>query len=1061
MSNKKKIYTVATAHLDTVWSWDFETTVSKYIYNTLVDNFKLFKKYPTYTFSFEGSYRYELMEEYYPELFDKMKEYIKEGRWNVCGSSFENGDVNIPSPEALFRNILFGNSYFDKKFGKRSVDIYLPDCFGFGWALPSIASHANLMGFTTQKLAWGSAYGVPFDIGRWRGVDGNEIYASVNPHDYYFTLKKLRDWDFVQNKLKENEKYDLDMTYIFHGIGDRGGAPKEKSVKFVEEEISKNNSSDIEVLASSADRIYHDIDENFTPEQKAKLPVWNNELVMKDHAVGGYTSRAVGKRWNRRCQELADITERASVTASYLGIKEYNKSAIDIAWKRFIAHQFHDDIPGTSCQRVYKRSWNDYAVSMNQFANELEASASALALNMKTDFCKGTPIMVYNPIESQRQQTVTARLSGIGNKNVRVFDDNGNEIKSQVINRTNTYTEILFIADVKSLGTRIYDARVSDIPCDAESAVSISKNRMENQKYIVTLNPNGDIESIIDKEQNNFQILKEPVSLGLLKYNGSRVWPAWEMDYNENKNAADRIPVKSKMQIIENGPCRVAFKVTQRDKKSTFTNIIALSDGGKCVEVYSEIEWQSLRTLAKEQFSFNVSNGTATFDLGLGAIKRQNMCDKLYEVPAQNWADITDKNGKSGVSVISECKYGWDKFNDSTLRFTVLHTPKHNYRIDSMQSMMDLGLNRYSFAIFSHKGDVGTDTQLEARKFITPMTAYICKKHNGALGTNYSFGGVSSNDVIVRAIKKAENSDEIIIRLNEGANKTINKFSLTLGNGIEDAKEVFASEEYKGKAEIKDGKLITSFKPYEIKSFALKLKSGEKVKAEKAVPIELPLDKNIITKQGKCGDYDYTVPFEIVPDEINSNGYKFIINKNGNNALTASAQKINTGSKDSKIALLCASLVGDKDAEFVINGREVKAKVNSCFERFARWDLYDFGETAYIKKGKIAYEATHCHKNGKDEIAKSMYFYIVEFDVPKNSTVILPNDSDIVILAACSLHDGKATLAAPVYDEIQNNRPFTFKMSKKEKAEYILGKCVWNLNDKDEFIKANNRGKEE
>ncbi|EKC59310.1 Alpha-mannosidase-like protein, partial [human gut metagenome] len=192
---------------------------------------------------------------------------------------------------------------------------------------------------------------------------------------------------------------------------------------------------------------------------------------------------------------------------------------------------------------------------------------------------------------------------------------------------------------------------------------------------------------------------------------------------------------------------------------------------------------------------------------------------------------------------------------------------------------MDLGLNRYSFAIFSHKGDVGTDTQLEARKFITPMTAYICKKHNGALGTNYSFGSVSSNDVIVRAIKKAENSDEIIIRLNEGTNKTINKFSLTLGNGIEDAKEVFASEEYKGKAEIKDGKLITSFKPYEIKSFALKLKSGEKVKAEKAVPIELPLDKNIITKQGKCGDYDYTVPFEIVPDEINSNGYKFIINR--------------------------------------------------------------------------------------------------------------------------------------------------------------------------------------
>lgn len=171
-------------------------------------------------------------------------------------------------------------------------------------------------------------------------------------------------------------------------------------------------------------------------------------------------------------------------------------------------------------------------------------------------------------------------------------------------------------------------------------------------------------------------------------------------------------------------PCRIQGYTAWQ--KSTFTNIIALSDGGKCVEVYSEIEWQSLRTLAKEQFSFNVSNGTATFDLGLGAIKGRICATNSMRYLLKIGQTLQTKR-KSGVSVISECKYGWDKFNDNTLRFTVLHTPKHNYRIDSMQSMMDLGLNRYSFAIFSHKGDVGTDTQLEARKFITPMTAYICK----------------------------------------------------------------------------------------------------------------------------------------------------------------------------------------------------------------------------------------------------------------------------------------------------------------------------------------------
>lgn len=203
---KPRIYTVATAHLDTSWNWDFETTLREYIPATLRDNFALFEKYPDYRFSFEGSYRYELMEEYYPEEFEKLKEYVAQGRWNVTGSAYENGDVNVPSPEALFRNILYGNSYFEKTFGKRSTDIFLPDCFGFGWALPSIARHANLSGFTTQKLTWSSAYGIPFDLGRWYGVDGRWIYASLDARSYVAELDKVRKNRAVSQKLKANLK---------------------------------------------------------------------------------------------------------------------------------------------------------------------------------------------------------------------------------------------------------------------------------------------------------------------------------------------------------------------------------------------------------------------------------------------------------------------------------------------------------------------------------------------------------------------------------------------------------------------------------------------------------------------------------------------------------------------------------------------------------------------------------------------------------------------------------------------------------------------------------------
>ncbi len=1061
MSDKKKIYTVATSHLDTVWSWDFEETISKYIYNTLVDNFKLFEKYPTYTFSFEGAYRYELMEEYYPKLFEKMKEYVKAGRWNVCGSAFENGDVNVPSPEALFRNILFGNSYFDKTFKKRSVDIYLPDCFGFGWALPSIARHANLMGFTTQKLAWGSAYGIPFDIGRWQGVDGEEIYASCNPHDYYYTLTKLRDWDFVLNKLKENEKYDLDWTYIFHGIGDRGGAPEEASVKFVEEEIKKNDSSDIEVVAAAADKIYHDIDETFTQEQKDKLPVWKTELVMQNHAVGGYTSRAVGKRWNRRCEELADITERGSVMASYLGTAEYNQESINRSWKRVIAHQFHDDIPGTSCQRVYRRSWNDLAMSMNQFTNELDAAVSSVSNLMKTDFCSGIPVMVYNPVEAQRHGAVTVRLNGLSQPYVRVYDDNGREVKSQVNTLENGTLEVVFIADVKSLGTRIYDFRPSDRPCCVKSDIFINTdNVMENQKYIVTLNRRGNITSILDKELDERELLKEPISLGLFNYTGSKEWPAWEMNYNEANKEADRIPKLVTITVLEQGPARVAFKVIQQDKRSTFTNIVALTDGSNVVEVYSEIEWQSLRTMAKNKFAFTCENDKATFDLGLGAIKRENMSEKLFEVPAQKWADITDKSGDFGVSVISECKYGWDKFKDNTLRMTVLHTPKRNYRIDSMQSFMDLGLNRYSYAIFSHSGEVGAQTQLEARQFITPMTAYVSSKHQGALKTEYSFGNVSSNDVIIRAIKKAEDSDEIVVRLNEGTGKEVDSFRLTLGEGVEFAREIYASEEYKGEAIAENGSLVTSFKPYEIKSFALKLKASS-VKAEKvqSSPVSLDYNKSIITKQGETADFEFTIPYEIIPDKIKSYGAEFMINKDGKNALTANGQSIQISDNADRLVFLCASLDGDRNAEFLVDDKRVNVNVNSCFESFARWDLYDFEETAYIKSGRLGYEATHSHKDGNDAFAKGLYFYIVQLDVKDAENVMLPVDDKIVIISAAELCGISSSLATPAYDEIENNRPCTFSMNFKEKLQYIWNKCVWNLGDKDDFIRHNNNGK--
>ena len=133
-----KAYMVSNAHFDSQWNWDVQTSIEVYVRNTMVQNFWLLERYPDYVFNFEGGIKYSWMKEYYPDLYGQVKEWIRRGRWNVCGSTWDATDPNIPSPESFFRNILLGQRFYREEFGVQSNDIFLPDCFGFGYTLPTI-----------------------------------------------------------------------------------------------------------------------------------------------------------------------------------------------------------------------------------------------------------------------------------------------------------------------------------------------------------------------------------------------------------------------------------------------------------------------------------------------------------------------------------------------------------------------------------------------------------------------------------------------------------------------------------------------------------------------------------------------------------------------------------------------------------------------------------------------------------------------------------------------------------------------------------------------------------
>lgn len=1057
---KQRIYTVATAHLDTVWDWTFETTVKEYIYRTLRDNFNHFEKYPNYRFSFEGAYRYELMEEYYPELFEKLKGYVADGRWNVAGSSYENGDVNVPSPEALFRNILYGNSYFDKKFGKRSKDIYLPDCFGFGWALPSIAHHANLLGFTTQKLSWGSAYGNPFDIGKWRGVDGNYIFASLQGGSYTKGINDVRDRQDVSGKLSLNKKYfDFDWTFLLYGaFDDRGGAPEPYSIETVEREISKNDTSESNVLSSSTDQIFRDLENELTKEQIDKLPEWNNELLMSDHAVGGYTSRAIGKRWNRRNELLADMAERSACTAEWVGAMEYPREKFETAWKRVIAHQFHDDIPGTSLFPVYKRSWNDYILSLNQFAEEYRASVSGVARSLNT-CVEGIPVIVNNPVETFRKEAVEARVTMAEPcKYVRVYH-NGKEVPSQIKSHIGRVFEIVFTAEVPAIGYAVFDVRPSDTPCDIITSLKIDEHALENEFYAVCIDNNGDISSIIEKKSNH-ELLSSPVRLGLYNYNGSANWPAWELNYDElscdaQEYAGDQsvlTPYRVVFTVIEDGPSRVALKIYRHADyqphvpRSSFTQIVSLDNGSDFIRVENEVDWNSERRLLKVEFPLSSSNPTASYDLGLGVIERGNRTRQLHEVPAQLWADITDKSNEFGVSVFSDSKSGWDKPTDNKLRLTAIHTPMLQYDPDwhenrySDQSLLDVGLNRFGFGIFFHNCGWQNGTQLAAKCFAQPLAAFQTVSHDGILGTDYSFGSISDSNILVRAIKKAENTDEVIVRFNEGAGRNAENVRFTLGDGIESAREVFASEEKLGEASVVNGELVFSINRYEPKTFALKLKafkSSVQKANEKALDLPYNLCSTTYNSQRFAASLDgnnQSIPAELFPETITCGNISFKMGSKEaecKNALIANGQEIKIPSGYKTLYFLACSLNGDKNAVFTLDGDEKVIRIQDYQERIGAWDLYSAEETGYIKRDVLAWNATHTHCPTGDNVAKHLYIFRYKIELNGNEqTLKLPIDSSIAIFAATASDEKHTATATQLYDSLEKREFFYSRLYK-------------------------------
>jgi alpha-mannosidase len=845
------VYLVATAHLDSQWNWTVQDTIRQFVPNTFRTNIGFFKKYPNYKFSWEGAIHYMWFKEYYPDEWPEVQQYVAEDRWRLAGSWINAVDTNMPSPESLFRQALYAQRFFEQEFKKKPRDIYLPDCFGFSFALPSIAAHSGLLSFSTQKLTWGRP--IPFPIGRWSGVDGSEIVAELNPGSYGTRIsEEMTPASTNGGRGNASRPYwtgdptpvggGRALEFKYFGTGDTGGGPSEESVQFVEKALAAKT---LDIRNTSPDQLVKDL----TPAERAALPEYKSELILKTHGTGCYTSQAAMKTFNRQNELLADGAERAAVAADWLGGIPYPTARLREAWIRFLWHQFHDDLTGTCIPQAYQFSWNDELASLNQFAGVLTSSTSAVASVLDTSG-EGLALVVFNPLSIERRDRVEATVKLPAAAGVQVVEaSNGRAVPSQVLSTGAEGTKILFLAQVPSVGFKVFHVRGASVQPSAGSHLRVTPGSLENNRLSVKIDENGDIASIYDKDAKR-ELLKAPVMLEL-RDNPSASWPAWEVLYETVQAPAREYLAHPTVRIVERGPVRVALEITRTAAGSTFVERVSLTEGGDRVDVENLVDWRSPNSLLKASFPLAASNGKATYDLGLGTIDRTNNEPDKYEVPAQKWADVTDASGSFGVGIINDSKYGWDKPTDDTLRLTLIHTPRPRGSY-TYQSSNDLGHHRFVFAIAGHAGDWRRGRlPLRAGELNQPLVAFEAPAHAGPLGRGFSMLTLddTTGQVAAVALKKAEDSDEIVVRLQERYGLPA-RTTLRFAGAIAAAREVNAAEEDKGPLPLQTGggrggnqptpttapTIALDLKPYQPRAIAVRLAPPTSGASADAIP---------------------------------------------------------------------------------------------------------------------------------------------------------------------------------------------------------------------------------
>ncbi len=767
-------------HIDVAWQWTLAQTEEK-TQRSFATMLKLMDQYDEFKFMSSQPQLYKYLKRFEPELYEKVKQRIKEGRWEAEGAMWLEADCNLSSGESFVRQILFGKTFFMDEFGVDSKVLWLPDVFGYSAALPQILKKSGVDKFVTSKISWNDTNVLPYDVFMWEGIDGTEIFTSfmtaqdyregtesqhfttynahINPSQVMGTRKRFQQKEYSKNNL---------LTF---GYGDGGGGSTRKMIEYhmrLKRGIPGIPATVIEFAGDFLDKFENDFKESSATLKK--MPRWVGELYLEFHR-GTYTSMAKNKKNNRKSELLFQTAEQLSSMTNILTGADYPQQDINDSWETILLNQFHDIIPGSSIEEVYNDSDIQYAHIKNVGSSIVSSSLQALASRISSDGC----VAVYNPnsftssgiIELNGKSVYVENIPAIGWKSVSEVKDNNN--------------------------------------------ITVSANRIDSKFYTITLDSNANITSIYDKENDREVILPGKAANAIeafedLPYN----YDNWELSpyYKQKKWDINNVDL---VECINDG-ARAGLRIVRRFLNSTIAQSIYVYDDLRRIDFETDIDWKESHIVLKAAFPINVHASKAVYETQFGYVERTthentSFDSAKFEVCAHKYADISEDD--YGVAILNDCKYGYNA-EGNTLKLTLLKCgtfPNKN---------ADKERHLFTYSLLPHSGNHTHGNVIQEAYLLNRPLMPFTPSGDGSLPNEYSLVSCDKENIIIETVKKAEKSDNIVIRAYDAYDRKC-KAVLSLGFDIKKAHLTDLMENKICELEIIDGNKI----PFNVSNFEI------------------------------------------------------------------------------------------------------------------------------------------------------------------------------------------------------------------------------------------------